>query len=55
MANGKLDVKAYCVGCKNKQSVKNGKKSKAKNGRDMVKGRCGKCDGKVTVFVKKNC
>jgi len=34
---------AYCVKCKKQMEMKDGKKTKMKNGRDMMKGKCPKC------------
>lgn len=45
--------KAYCVRCKRKQTVVNGKISK-KGKCPRVYGTCGACHGKISVFVKKS-
>ena len=34
---------AYCMKCKKKSKMKDGKKVKMKNGRYMLKGPCDKC------------
>lgn len=44
-------VTAYCVKCKCKQTMLDPKAAKAKNGRNMKQGQCGKCGTKLTVFV----
>ena len=36
-------MEAYCVKCKKKREMKAGKKTKMKNGRDMMKGKCPVC------------
>ena len=41
----------YCVKCKAKRRIENPKKAKTKNGRNMIKGKCGKCDTKMCRFV----
>ena len=36
-------MEAYCMKCKKKVEINDGKKSKMKNGRYMMKGKCPKC------------
>lgn len=38
--------------CKGKQDVKDAQKSVSKNGRNMVKAKCVKCDTRCCKFVK---
>ena len=45
-------MKAMCMHCKKKVEVKNPKTSKTKGGAKIAKGKCPKCDGKVSVFTK---
>ena len=42
----------YCVKCKEVVEIKNGKKTKTKKGKEMMKGTCSK-DGKTTVCTFK--
>lgn len=41
-----------CMRCKTKKEMKNVKKTKSKNGRNMVKGECVKCGTKMSKFIK---
>jgi hypothetical protein len=43
---------AYCMKEKQKRDMVNPKKSKAKNGRNMLKGECKSCGTKMSKFVK---
>ena len=43
----------YCVKCRSKQEMEDVKNCKTKNGRDAVRGKCGKCGTKIMKFVKK--
>jgi len=36
-------VEAYCVKCKKKVEMKNGKETKTKRGTNMMKGKCPDC------------
>lgn len=45
-------VKAYCIKCKAKQDMIDPQPAKTSNGRDMLKGTCGKCKQKMFLFVK---
>ncbi len=46
-----MDFEGYCVKCKQKRSIKNGKVEKTAKGRPMVKGACPVCGTKVTRFL----
>ena len=37
--------------CKKQVEIQNGINNKTKNGRDMIKGKCGKCDTTVCRFI----
>ncbi|MBU1199475.1 MAG: hypothetical protein KKF46_00925 [Nanoarchaeota archaeon] len=37
-------MEAYCVKCKKKKEMQNGKEVTTKNGRRMMKGKCPTCD-----------
>jgi hypothetical protein len=43
----------YCVKCKKKTEIVDGKISKTKNGRNMMKGVCKICGTKENVFLPK--
>jgi hypothetical protein len=45
------DVKGYCMKCKKMMTMDNGKKSKMKNGREMMKGECHKCGCKMAKIM----
>jgi DNA polymerase II large subunit len=47
----KPQVEGYCVKCKKNVAMVNAKKCTTKNGRDMMKGQCPFCDGKLCRFV----
>jgi hypothetical protein len=36
-------MEAYCVKCKSKKEMQDGKETTMKNGRKMMKGKCGTC------------
>lgn len=42
----------YCLKCKGKRKMINYKKTKTKNGRNMMKGECKTCGTKVSKFIK---
>ena len=44
----------YCVSCRKNTGNKNGKISKTKNGRLMLKSICSVCGNKKTRFLSKN-
>lgn len=46
-------MKGYCVKCKKMREMVKEKKVKLANGREAVKGKCGKCGTKMFVFTKK--
>ncbi|HEY62012.1 MAG: hypothetical protein J7L73_08985 [Anaerolineales bacterium] len=48
-----MDFEGYCVKCRKKQMIKDGKVEIAKNGRRMVKGKCPVCGTNVTRFLPK--
>ena len=43
----------YCVKCKKKTEIINGKESLTKNGRNILKGNCKICGTKENIFLKK--
>ena len=45
-------TEAYCVKCKAKQQMSGESKTKTKNGRNMLKGKCPKCGTTMCKFVK---
>ena len=45
-------MKGYCVKCKQSREMKDIKKKKSSNGRNMVTGVCSKCGTKMSVFTK---
>lgn len=47
-----FEGEAYCVKCKEKRAVKDGRVEVNDKGRRMAKGTCGTCGTKVTVFLK---
>lgn len=49
---GEAKTKGYCVKCKVSGEIKDPSKKKSKNDRNMVCGKCSKCDGKICTFVK---
>lgn len=44
-------MEGYCVKCKAKREMKNGKKKAAKNGTKMMAGKCAVCGCKMCVFL----
>ena len=44
-------MEGYCVKCKAKREMKNGKKKTSKNGRKMMVGKCPECSCKMCVFL----
>jgi len=46
-----MDFEGYCVKCRMKRSVKDGKVEKTAKGRPMVKGKCPVCSTTVTRFL----
>jgi endogenous inhibitor of DNA gyrase (YacG/DUF329 family) len=47
-----MEETGYCVKCRKSVKMEDPKKKQAKNGRNMVQGKCPKCGTKVTKFVK---
>ena len=43
----------YCVKCKKKKEMTGAKKTKTKNGRNAMKGKCTTCGTKMIHYVKK--
>ena len=48
-----MDFEGYCVKCREKRTVKDGKVETTANGRRMVKGACPVCSTKVSRFLPK--
>lgn len=48
-----MDFEAYCVKCKTKRMVKNGKVVTTEKGRKMAKGTCPVCGTTVNKFLPK--
>ena len=46
-------MEAYCVKCKAKRPMKNGKRVKTKNNRNAMKGQCSTCGTTMMKFVAK--
>jgi len=46
-----MDFEGYCVKCRAKQTIKNGKEVKTSKGRPMAQGTCPVCGTKVTRFL----
>ena len=46
-----MKEKAYCVKCRVKRDMVNGKRVKMKNGRYAMRGTCSKCGTKLFKFV----
>lgn len=44
-----MNAKGYCLRCKNKRMIENGKKIVMKNGMYAIKGKCGIC---ATIIFK---
>lgn len=48
-----MEFEGYCVKCRQKRAVKQGKVEKTAKGRAMVKGACPVCGTTVTRFLSK--
>ena len=48
-----MEFEGYCVKCREKRTVKDGKVETTANGRRMVKGTCPVCSTKVSRFLPK--
>ena len=46
-----MEFEGYCVKCREKRTVKEGKVEKTAKGRSMVKGTCPVCGTTVTRFL----
>jgi len=46
-----MDFTGYCVKCRKKQDIKDGKVETTDKGRRMAKGICPECGTKVTRFL----
>jgi hypothetical protein len=46
-----MDFEGYCVKCRQKRSIKNGRVEKTKSGRSAAKGTCPVCGTTVTRFL----
>ena len=46
-----MDFEGYCVKCREKRTIKNGKVEVSDKGRRMAKGVCPVCGTKVTRFL----
>jgi hypothetical protein len=46
-----MDFEGYCVKCRKKQQIKDGKVETSAKGRPMAKGVCPECGTKVTRFL----
>ena len=46
-----MDFEAYCVKCREKRQIKDGKVETSEKGRRMAKGVCPVCGTKVTRFL----
>jgi hypothetical protein len=44
-------MEGYCVSCKCKQTINEAKEKTTSNGRQMMTGKCSKCNTKMSVFV----
>lgn len=47
-------MEGYCVKCREKRDIKDGKQVELKNGRAAVQGLCSVCGTKIMKFVKKD-
>jgi hypothetical protein len=45
------DQEAYCVKCKTKREVKNGREETFENGRRALRGQCAVCGTNITKFL----
>jgi hypothetical protein len=48
-----MDYEGYCVKCREKRQIKDGKVETSKSGRPMAKGKCPVCGTTVTRFLSK--
>lgn len=48
-----MEFEGYCVKCREKKTVTNGKVEETSNGRRMAKGTCPTCNTKVSRFLPK--
>lgn len=48
-----MDFEGYCVKCREKRSIKDGKVGETAKGRPMAKGTCPECGTTVTRFLSK--
>ena len=46
-------MQAYCMKCKSKREIKDGKQVKMKNGRSAMKGKCATCGTSVFLILGK--
>lgn len=46
-----MEFEGYCVKCRKKQMVSNGREEVSAKGRRMAKGTCPECGTKVTRFL----
>ncbi len=46
-----MDFEGYCVKCRKKQAIKDGKIGETSKGRPMAKGICPECGTKVNRFL----
>jgi hypothetical protein len=46
-----MEFEGYCVKCRKKRQIKNGKVETTEKGRRMAKGTCPECGTKVTRFL----
>ena len=46
-----MEFEGYCVKCRKKQQVKDGRKETTKNGRPIAKGSCPTCGTTVSRFL----
>lgn len=45
-------MEGWCVKCKSKKTMSGATKSKTKNNRNIMKGKCSSCGTKMVKFVK---
>jgi hypothetical protein len=48
-----MEFEGYCVKCRQKRTIQNGKVETSESGRRMAKGTCPVCGTKVTRFLPK--
>jgi hypothetical protein len=46
-----MDFEGYCVKCREKRQIKDGKVERTAKGRPMARGTCPECGTKVTRFL----